>query len=77
MGTSGLGSTNGCRRASTKVNHIYLGVITDLIVVIGVSHHVLSEPGFSSSSNGNCGLSSDEEDYDDGELIFGGSDDGV
>ncbi|KAK7689606.1 hypothetical protein QCA50_007398 [Cerrena zonata] len=40
-------------------------------------HHVLSEPGFSSSSNGNCGLSSDEEDYDDGELIFGGSDDGV
>ena len=33
--------------------------------------------GFGSSSNGNCGLSSDEEDFDDGELIFGGSDDGI
>ncbi|CAL1710581.1 unnamed protein product [Somion occarium] len=41
-------------------------------------HHVLSESGFGSTSNGNCGLSSDDEDdFDDGELVFGGSDDGV
>lgn len=54
-----------------------IGVAMELTADIDARHHVLSEPSFSTSSNGNCGLSSDEEDYDDGELIFGGSDDGV